>query len=68
MEDNKFFLVESQAKSRNKNSKVIRGRKRRNGKCFNCSTFSHFILLLMQEQDQIQIQRETIQKELQEEL
>ena len=39
MEENKLFLVESQDKNRNKNSKVITARKRKNGKCFNCGTF-----------------------------
>ena len=41
-EENKLFLVESQAKNRNKISKVITTRKRKNGKCFNCGTFGHY--------------------------
>ena len=42
IEYNKLFLVESQTKSKNKNSKVITARKRKNGKCFNCGTFGHY--------------------------
>jgi len=42
MEENKLFLVESQAKNWNNNSKVITARKRKNDKCFNCGTFGHY--------------------------
>jgi len=42
MEENKLFLVESQAKNRNKNSKIITARKRKNVKCFNCGTIGNY--------------------------